>query len=51
MPTKTTNPKKAEFKTIVGDSIINTIKVYNETALTAVAIAVAVRKEVEAFVE
>jgi hypothetical protein len=47
--TTTKSTKKAEFKAILGDSIINTIKVYNETALTAVAIAKAVRTEVEEF--
>ena len=48
-PATTTPTKKSQFKDIVGDSIINTITVYNETALTAVAIARAVRQEVEEF--
>jgi hypothetical protein len=49
-PTTTVEPiKKETFKGIVAESCINTVKVYNETALTAVAICQAIRHEVEDF--
>ena len=53
MPTTTkraTKPsRKAEFKDKIGESIVNTVEVYNQTALTAVSMAKTAKTLMEAL--